>query len=51
MAAEVKTKKAGGVKIETFIAKRTHQKLKKYSKKNGLSMAQLLRNLVQIAVK
>lgn len=51
MSAEIKTTKAGGVKIESIISKATHKKLKRYADKNATSVAQLVRNFVQGLVK
>jgi hypothetical protein len=51
MAAEVKTLKAGGVKIETIVSKATHRKLKKLAKRSESSIAQIIRDQVQGLVK
>jgi hypothetical protein len=39
--------KKNGKKVETFLAASTHAKFKKKCKKNGTSIAQALRDLVQ----
>jgi hypothetical protein len=41
------TEKKAGKKVETFIAPSTFAKFKKKCEKNGTSMAQVLRDLVQ----
>lgn len=42
------TEKKHGKKVETHLALTTHAKFKKKCEKNGTSMAQLIRDLIQL---
>ena len=48
---EIKTKAAGGKRLETYVSAATHRKLKAAAKKKNTSIAQLLRDAAQALVK
>ena len=48
---EIKTKEAGGKKLETIVSSGTHRKLKAVAKRKNTSVAQLLRDAAQKLVK
>jgi len=51
MATEIKTKEAGGKKLETIVSPGLYKKLKSLAKKKNTSVAQLLRDAAQKLVK
>ena len=51
MSKEIKTKAAGGKKLETLVSAGVHRKLKAVAKKKNTSVAQLLRDAAQNLVK
>lgn len=51
MAREIKTSRAGGKKVETYVSEGLKAKLRKHCKRTNTSQAQFVRDLIQGALK